>query len=411
MNKNILYLSYDGMTDALGQSQVLPYLKGLSKIGYQIDLISFEKEENFEKGKSTIDALCSEDNIKWTPLKYTKKPPVLSTLWDIRKLNKLVSQLSKFKTFDLIHCRSYLTSITGLKYKKKYNIPFVFDMRGFWADERVDGGLWNLKNPIFKFIFNFFKKKESQYFELADSIVSLTEIGKKEILSWKHLNISEEKFFVIPCCCDLDHFNYEKVTDKQKTDWTNKLQLDQENINLGYLGNFSTVYMFDETLEVYKKLKAKNIKLNFIIMTKEPLELLNMFLDQANLLDDPNITTISLNRNQVPEVLSLLDYSIFFCQPSFARLATSPTRMAELLACGVKIITNDKIGDTTQIVLNGEAGYVLDDFSKLSKEKLLKEIKLEKRNNPEKLRQVSLRHFSLDDGIQKYNKAYLNALR
>jgi len=28
MNKRVLYLSYDGLTDPLGQSQILPYVKG-----------------------------------------------------------------------------------------------------------------------------------------------------------------------------------------------------------------------------------------------------------------------------------------------------------------------------------------------------------------------------------------------
>jgi len=33
MEKQALYLSYDGMTDPLGQSQVLPYIIGLQKKG------------------------------------------------------------------------------------------------------------------------------------------------------------------------------------------------------------------------------------------------------------------------------------------------------------------------------------------------------------------------------------------
>lgn len=39
---NVLYISYDGMTDPLGQSQVLPYLTGLSKSGYRFKLVPFE---------------------------------------------------------------------------------------------------------------------------------------------------------------------------------------------------------------------------------------------------------------------------------------------------------------------------------------------------------------------------------
>ena len=70
--KNILYLSYDGMTDPLGQSQVLPYLVGLSKKGFQFTLISFEKPDRYFQEKSKIEALCIEHNIDWRPLLYTK---------------------------------------------------------------------------------------------------------------------------------------------------------------------------------------------------------------------------------------------------------------------------------------------------------------------------------------------------
>jgi len=45
----ILYISYDGMTDPLGQSQVIPYLIGLSQKGYVITIISCEKEDKFKK--------------------------------------------------------------------------------------------------------------------------------------------------------------------------------------------------------------------------------------------------------------------------------------------------------------------------------------------------------------------------
>ncbi len=55
--------------------------------------------------------------------------------------------------FLLVHCRSYITALVGLWMKKKFGVKVIFDMRGFWADERVDGGLWDLKNPLFKFVY------------------------------------------------------------------------------------------------------------------------------------------------------------------------------------------------------------------------------------------------------------------
>ena len=52
--KNVLYISYDGMTDTLGQSQVLSYLIPLSKKGVIIHIISFEKPELYLSKKEIV---------------------------------------------------------------------------------------------------------------------------------------------------------------------------------------------------------------------------------------------------------------------------------------------------------------------------------------------------------------------
>tara|TARA_B110001452_G_scaffold95880_1_gene79261 strand:- start:1092 stop:1373 length:282 start_codon:yes stop_codon:yes gene_type:complete len=74
-----------------------------------------------------------KNNIDWRTLKYTKFPPIFSTIWDIYKLRKAINK-QKAKGVDLIHCRSYITTLVALAANKTYNIPFIFDIRGFWAD-------------------------------------------------------------------------------------------------------------------------------------------------------------------------------------------------------------------------------------------------------------------------------------
>ena len=161
--ETIAYLSYDGLTDPLGQSQVLPYVKGLAQKGYAITIFSFEKKERFKANKNIIENICREAGIEWLPFLYTKNPPVLSTLWDVSRLRKRVKKEHRKKHFSLIHCRSYLSALVGLHMKTKHAVPFIFDMRGFWADERVDGKLWNLKNPLFNAIYKYFKRKEKEF--------------------------------------------------------------------------------------------------------------------------------------------------------------------------------------------------------------------------------------------------------
>src|SRR5690554_5991539 len=197
----ILYLSYDGMTDSLGQSQVLPYLFGLTKKGANIHLISFEKKE-FAKDIPYIQALCQKNGIVWHPQYYTKKPPLISTLKDLRRMKKIALSLHREIHFEIIHCRSYISAIIGRHFQLHKNVKFVFDMRGFWADERIEGKIWNIRRPLFKMVYQFFKKKELEFFNTADTIVSLTMNGKQTISSWKNISNSVP-IEVIPCCVDL----------------------------------------------------------------------------------------------------------------------------------------------------------------------------------------------------------------
>ena len=49
--KKILFISYDGMTDVLGQSQVIPYLAGLTKMGYTFTILSCDKPDKYLANK------------------------------------------------------------------------------------------------------------------------------------------------------------------------------------------------------------------------------------------------------------------------------------------------------------------------------------------------------------------------
>src|SRR5579863_8883394 len=91
----VLYISYDGMTDPLGQSQVIPYIEGLSKEGYAFILISFEKPHLLKKFSPEISARLTQAGVEWIPLPYTKKPPVLSTLWDIYRMKRKSVELHR----------------------------------------------------------------------------------------------------------------------------------------------------------------------------------------------------------------------------------------------------------------------------------------------------------------------------
>jgi glycosyltransferase involved in cell wall biosynthesis len=400
--KNILYISYDGMTDPLGQSQVLPYLVGLSSRGYSFELISFEKNHLFQRRKKHIDEICSANGIHWTPMVYTKNPPVLSTIWDLYKLNRQVAK-SIEKGVDWIHCRSYLPTLIAIRYKRKLGLPFIFDMRGFWADERLDGDIWSLKNPIFRVIYRYFKRKEKSFLSEAEHTISLTESAKSEILGWNLPGVTSDVISVIPCTADFDLFECNSTEKKALA--KKNLGLSVDTPVLTYLGSIGTWYMMDEMLSYFKEMLHLRPKSVFLIITKDDHEELRKNISEHK-IPDKSVRITSANREDLPALLNASDQSIFFILPAFSKKASSPTKMGELLAMGIPVIGNAGVGDVALLIQKMEVGMVLNDFSEESFRKSIEGMQSYEQLSPLSLREKAIDHLSLKTGIAKYESVY-----
>src|SRR5687767_11826087 len=115
--EHVLFLSYDGLTDPLGQSQILPYVRGLSGKGYRFTIISFEKNVNYQKNHHAVAALCKAANVRWINLKYHKSPPVLSTLFDLAVMWREALKWRTTNPSGIMHARSYLAALIALQLK------------------------------------------------------------------------------------------------------------------------------------------------------------------------------------------------------------------------------------------------------------------------------------------------------
>lgn len=397
----VLYISYDGLTDPLGQSQVLPYILGLNKKGYLFTLISFEKPEKFEKGKTSIENLCKENEIEWHPLLYTKKPPILSTLKDIRGLKTKIKALHAAKMFDMVHCRSYIAALAGLWMKKKWGVKFIFDMRGFWADERVDGGIWNLKNPAFKAVYQYFKKKETQFLQVADHTISLTINAKKEIESW---NKNVAPISVIPCCVDLELFDPATINPEEVNRVKNELGITPGQKIISYIGSIGTWYLLDEMLDFFKAFLEKNKEAVFLFVTKDNKKEIQDRLVKKGIAPEA-VRIVAGERKQMPLFISVSDYSIFFIKPAFSKKASSPTKQGEIMAMGIPVICNDNVGDTSVVVNKYKSGVVVKEFSEAAYKNAIDQL-LECNFNKAEIRTGAKEFYSLEKGIQKYSSVY-----
>jgi glycosyltransferase involved in cell wall biosynthesis len=398
MSQNILYLSYDGMTDPLGQSQVLPYLVGLTKYGYKFSLISFEKQERFETQKETVEKICVENNIEWVPLIYTKNPPILSTIYDLIRLFVTIFRLHRKRNFKIIHCRSFVASMAGYAFKMFSGCKFIFDARGFWVDERIEGGIFKSR-----FLYNILKRIEFAMARKADAITLLTQAAIDDMKSWKQIaGIDAKKYHHITTCVDVEKFNPVFIERQSKP-------FDESSIEFLYVGSIGPWHSFEKVSAFisasYKYFPGSRFRL-IIGFGKEYIE---TYLDENGFNRDRfEIKTVPhyLIHNEFKNA----DIGFFFIPPVYAKIASSPTKMGEILAAGIPVITGDKIGDVDVLVNENNIGRILTETNNetISRaiEQVVNMLKSEKKLVADRCLAVANDYFSLEKGVEKYANIY-----
>lgn len=400
--KKILYITYDGLTDPLGQSQILPYICGLSEKGYQFTILSFEKKKPYEANKLMIEEIVKKYSIQWAPLSFTSSPPLLSKLYDAIRMRRTAQQLHKREKFDMVHCRSYPGAEIGLLLKRKTGVPFLFDMRGFWADEKRDGGAWPDSHPILNRVYRYYKNKEKAFVSEADHIISLTNNGKAELQMWPAYNPAIP-VSVIPCCADTTLFSVKRKEDRTLA--RQGLGLSADKLVVSYLGSVGSWYMLDDMLTLFKYIRKSYPGSVFLFITHSDPVYIYQQATKAGIEKD-DLLIRKAGRKEVPGLAKASDINISFIKPVYSKKSSSPTKLGEILCMGIPTIVNAGVGDVDAIVRQVGGGIILPDMSEDSFEKAVAAIPALLQTDPASVRNKAMEIYDLDRGVELYAQVY-----
>ncbi len=356
------------MTDPLGQSQVIPYLAGLSKFGYKITILSCEKRRNYFLHKKEVEKIIRSFGLKWAPINYHKKPAVLSTIYDIMHLKQKAKQLHKKEHFEMVHTRPGIPALIGLEMKKKFGVKFLNDIREFYADSRIDGRIWDKESFFYNKIYTFFKRKEKEAVAINDGIVCLTYAAEKIIRQWPEYK-PNVPLQVIPCSVDMCLFDPCKIDSAKKEKLKIELGIEDDDFIISYLGSVGSWYMIEEMIQFFKAVSDKNNKAKFLFISPNAKEDILRLAHKYG-LDTKRIIINEAERKEVPALLSLSDYSAFFIKPCYSKQSSSPTKHGEIMAMGIPVITNSGVGDVADIVEKYNSGFVLRKLGKEEYERI-----------------------------------------
>lgn len=395
-----LYISYDGLLEPLGQSQILPYLEELSRQGVVFALLTFEKPRDMASRSMTWQqarARLAAAGITWVPLLYHKRPALLSTLYDVASGAVRVMYLARRQRAQLLHVRSYVPAIMALPARWFLRCPLLFDIRGFWVDERVEGGIWGRG-----ILYRVAKRIEWLLYRNADAVVSLTEAGKQVVEGLPAVTGREIPVEVIPTCVDTDRF-----APKVPNEALMKQAGFEGKIVFTFLGSVGTWYALDLTLGFFLVVGQEIPNAAFLFIVRGTGDQLQAQLKQSGLAMR-SLVLPEVPHEQVPSWLSIVSVGTAFSRATPSNTARFPTKVGEYLASGLPVVVSAGVGDCDRLIETHQVGVIVREHTPEAYRRAVKAL-CELLHGPglsDRCRQVALTYLSLSRGVMRYHTLY-----
>ena len=393
--KEVLYITYDGLLEPIGQSQILKYILHLSN-DHNFTILSLEKESDLAEGKKLhqCNKILQKSHVKWKYKKYSQSG-VFGYFNNFIQLGFYTLKILTFQKISIVHIRGYAPGFALWAMSRFIKPQVIFDMRGYWPDEKHDRAGWQKDSMRYR----FFKHLELFLLNFSNHVVVLT-YESKEYLEKKYL-IHPNKISVIRTCVDEVQFKPYFNTP------ASILRSEQhiEELRIGYVGTIDTAYNFSKFLFLVKQISLFHNNIKLIVLTSSSKQ---KVLDEIKASElKVNVEIDFLPRDLIAESIKTFDFLGFYLNKNFSVSASMPTKIAESLACGIPVICNDFNDDIKKLLISNSSGYIYNFEAEMTEHEYQKIIGL--LTHPaikEDCRATALKEFSLQAGVSAYNEIY-----
>lgn len=360
--KKSLYICYFWIREPLVQTQVIPYLRELTKAGLEVILLTFEPqqdrldEDDAEKERQRLDDM----GIEWQSLTYHKRPSVPATFYDIMVGAMRVRRLINERRLDVIHCRVHVPAVMGAlgRMFSRRDPKLLFDIRGFFPEEYTDAGVWKANGYLYKTA----KIVERWLLRKSDGFVVLTEKAR-DILFPESRATGYDRVGrpveVIPCCVDITRFYGREQEAANIRDHIGAV----DRPIMVYVGALGGWYLDNDMVRLCAEARAVDERVFVMILTKKDHDVVRERLRTAGFGDD-DIYVTAVPPTELPGYLEAADIGVSLIKSCYSKQSSSPTKIAEYLAAGLTVISNRGVGDVDGTLSGEGVGVLLYDLSK-----------------------------------------------
>jgi len=251
---------------------------------------------------------------------------------------------------------SYFNAMVGLALKRRFNIPMVYEVRGFqedsWASRRDDA----LGTEFYEGRL----RAETLCMQGADRIVTLAEVMKEEIAG---RGIDPDRIWIIPNAVDVEHFTPRARNDALARD----LGLPGDRTVLGYISSLSGYEGVDTLLRGIAVLLQRGVAVSGLVVGDGPeLEPLRRLAGELGITEHVRITG-RVPHDQILEYYSLID--VFVVPRKNLRVCrlVTPLKPFEAMAMQRALLVSN-VTALEEIAAPGERGlsFVAEDPESLA---------------------------------------------
>lgn len=385
----VLYISYWGALEQLGQSLVVPAVKKLAQMGVDLTIITFEKPHDLARTDemNRVRNMFEDDKIEWIPLKYHKG--IRNTPLDISNgiIHSILKRLRK--KYDILHARTYIGGLIGLPLAPLIGAKFVYHNEGFYPDEQVDGGTWAENSRPHKVA----KYLENKMYQRADGIISLSHRAKA-ILEKDYPN---KPVIFVPSCVDLETFHLPET----------RPMFSDDEIKLVYIGSVGGRYILDKIGAFVGAARKTGRNVTLQIFSKADTNLITEMLDKGG-LERKAWKLGAVPYSEMPKRLTEYQAGLFFLTQGISEHGCSPTKIGEYWAVGLPVITSPNVSDTDDIINRDKVGIIVKEHTEESYLQAFNELLnlLPDNNLAERCRKSAENHYALAPACERQFALY-----
>lgn len=400
----VLYITFDGLLEPLGHSQVLRYLFALSRSGFAFTIISLEKERDLADARLVheLEEELIKYRIRWIRLPFSSGG-IKAVAINFYAALRAAFKETRRRNIRLVHARSYVPAFVGWILFLIRHTPFIFDMRGYWVDELVDEGRWFTN----RLAYRLGKWLERRLIKDSAAIVTLTRLQADDIRSGLLKNTQPKPIEVITTCAD-----YEEFRPDGARRGTIKREIEarlQGKLVVGLVGSVNASYRMAETLDFFRYLLDERPDAHLLCLTRQVTEMKALL--ERHSIPESAYTLISAQHQEMAGWLGYMDWAVLFLNTRYAKRGSMPTKLGEFFSAGVRPIQHGCNPEVSEKVLEAGSGIVLVDLSKKDLRDAATRVAHARlcRDDVLRAREVTRSHFSLEAGVGKY-RALLDQL-